>query len=139
MPRIPPSPGYPGSPGYPPKGPPPRFPTASRFVGLGLTATSITARVKRPKFVPFWQRSRKPEPKYRPVKPGADYIGNVPVDKIVGIHGRSDIMYGKIRTARLEEEDILQTKRKYKAITSKKGRGLIGGAVPTGTKVVLHL
>ena len=48
-------------------------------------------------------------------------------------------MYGKIRTARLEEEDILQTKRKYKAITSKKGRGLIGGAVPTGTKVVLHL
>jgi len=138
-PKSPPSPGYPGSPGYPPKGPPPRSPTAARFVGLGLTATSITERVKYPKFIPFWQRSRKPEPKYRPVKPGADYIGNVPVDKIVGIHGRSDIMYGKIRTARLEEEDILQSKRKYKSITSKKGRGLIGGAVPTGTKMVLHL
>lgn len=138
-PKSPPSPGYPGSPGYPPKGPPPSRPAIGRFAALGVAAVTYTERVKYPKAIPFWQRSRKPEPKYRPVKPGADYIGNVPVDKIVGVHGRSMTIYGKVKSAKLEEEDILGTKRKYKSITSRKGRGLIGPAVPTGTKVLLHL
>lgn len=67
---------------------------------------------KKPKlFIPFLKQKTDKE---KPGKIGekADFIGNVPVSEIAGVFGkRSDIIYGRIRTAKLADIDVKKSSR----------------------------
>ncbi len=59
---------------------------------------------------PILWDSQTPDPKPRPKKPRADFIGNVSEVRISeGIKKKYDIKYGRIRTAKISRKDIVQS------------------------------
>lgn len=69
----------------------------------------------------------KKKPRRTPRKPRADFLGNVPVDKVIGVYGgRSEIIYGRKKTSKLVSKDLAKNIKAWNKKTSKSA--LFGGS-----------